>query len=146
MRSLTYSSFSIEVPDNWDDITDELDDDSPITLAEPTCGVGALQISVAVHTSGQRPNISCRDLVEMLNAFGDSGAHTRRTEIATATMPNSRAVATFSDEDSYIRVWYLSDGDRIAFVTYTAAVDDFDGEVETAEAILNSFAFRVDTA
>jgi hypothetical protein len=134
------------VPDQWADISAELEDDTPITLAEPIGGVGALQFSIAIHISGPRPDISCQELVEMLNDFSDSQGYTRTSDIAIDTSPCSLVVATFLTDDSYLRAWYLSNGHGIAFVTYTAAVDDFDGEISTAEAIVRSFRWRTNAA
>ena len=143
MRTLLYDDFSVVVPEDWTDITAELEDGAPTTLAKRGTDSGALQFSIALYRSGARPHATTDKLVEMLNAFADAQSLTATTEIRVATNPLLVAGASFTDSEFHVRVWYASDGGGFALVTYTTEIPDTE-EVAQAESILRSLKWRAE--
>lgn len=72
MPRIAFDSFSVVALPGWEDITDAVEaDDPPFSLARGD-GVGALQFSVALYTSGPVPDPSPADLEEMVATFAES--------------------------------------------------------------------------
>lgn len=102
----------------WVDVTSDLPEGSPPTLARPT-GVGALQFSVARYSGGKHPHVSLADLQEMLTRHCDGlsrsfGAH-------DVSKGNIERVGCVSFEHHQtLAIWYLSNGSDVVLVTYCA--------------------------
>ena len=112
--------FSVTAPTNWRDITEYVEaDNQPFTLAKVD-GVGALQFSVALHQTGQKPNVSQADLLEMLDEFGKSHSLSRsgESDVITEDGDTCLAAATFRSKNDIVRAWYLSVCGNFAFITY----------------------------
>lgn len=133
------------LPAGWYDITGDLPAGSPLTLARND-GRGALQFSIAAYAGGVRPHVTPQDLMALLLDFG------RREELGAARETRSGQGSTcfaygdFSTESEVTWVWYVSDGDSVAFVTYVATVPErvdagWHSELREAAAIARSVRF-----
>jgi hypothetical protein len=110
--------FSLCIPGDWRDTTDDCEPGSPVTLALPD-GVGALQFSIASYISGPTPDPSSLVLEAMLAEFAASFGLAHPRDQAREDAPRRLAATTFTLGDSSVRVWYLSDGRNFAKATYT---------------------------
>lgn len=126
------SNISIEPASDWFDVTDELPGANvPLTFTRPN-GLGALQISIASYQSGPIPDPSTDTLLTLLHDFAQNRELGAATDICTEAEPLRLAAGSFHT-DSFVRVWYLSDGRSFALATFTcdpkhAAVELFDCE------------------
>ncbi|PVE24374.1 hypothetical protein DC522_10930 [Microvirga sp. KLBC 81] len=131
------------VPDAWYDITDEVEaDDPPYTLAEPDKGIGALQLSIALYQGGVAPAPSQDDLRNMALRFGEQRGLDEAFEEQVFMNESLRGAAmSFRWEEDFIRIWYVSDGRSIAFVTYVCEWGEQNRELSTCEDIVKSLRF-----
>ena len=60
-----FSGMKTMLPESWIDVTDDLPDGSPITLAKPD-GIGALQFTFAKYQAGALPEVGVDDLHKLL--------------------------------------------------------------------------------
>jgi hypothetical protein len=119
-KRLRYKGFSIAVPDNWSDITESLEkEDVPLTIADGTVGVGALQISSAFYRSGAEPRITSDDLSSMLDEFGEARGLNWMQRWTERHGPVLQVGGEAARDDDYVAIWYLSNGKDVLFVTYT---------------------------
>lgn len=63
-----FYGLKFELPDGWTDITEDLPDGSPPSLAR-AMGAGALQFSIAKYRDGEKPDIKTADLRKFLEDF-----------------------------------------------------------------------------
>ena len=135
-----YAGLLISTPDCWLDITSTLDKNSPFTLAKED-GVGALQFSIGIYQSGTIPNPTARDLLNMGLEFGSSK---HLTSVFDESMVADRihiGAVSYQWDSNFLRVWYVSDGYSVAFVTYTCDWNDVGAEVAECEDIVQRLSF-----
>jgi hypothetical protein len=131
-------------PSTWAEITSELPAGTVPTLMQVKPeGVGVLQVSSGIYRGGKRPRVSKKALVEMLREFSSSrmgGNMVNITSYAVGTMSFARGDVDLPDE--HVRVWYLSDGDSVALVTYVGGKEAaLDAEMQIADRIVESAEF-----
>jgi hypothetical protein len=142
MPRVAFDGFAVRVPRGWADITDEVEaDNPPYTLAHQD-GVGALQFSVALYEDGPIPNPTPADLLDMLSQSGRDDWRSEPSAVVTESGPPRLAAGSFAGGDDFQRVWYVSDGRSIAFVTYTCAAADAGPELAACEQIVRSLEFN----
>jgi hypothetical protein len=142
MRRIALGAFAVETPQGWEDITDTAGyDDLPYTLAIPN-GVGALQFSIALYSSGPVPEPTPEVLLEMVEEFGNKRGFGKPFDVVVDAGPPLVASGSFNWDDDYVRVWQVSDGRNFAFVTYTCAAGSARSEVDACEGIVRSMIFR----
>ena len=142
-QKMQFDGISILTPPDWFDITDDLEGESvPFTVARGEHGVGALQFSTALYSSGKDPAVTLMDLLELLEDFRKKrGLASGREQIA-AQEGLKIAAASFPSANQFLRVWYGSDGKNLVFVTYTSSAnDDFREEVIDSDEIVKSIRF-----
>ena len=118
-NQVTFSGINIALADGWFDVTDDLPEGSPNSLAKPH-GVGVVQISTATYRAGRRPRIDCDALKDLLYDFCESNKLGRARNIQESAAENSIVSGDFVDESEFTRIWYVSDGVNVAFVTYVS--------------------------
>lgn len=142
MTQAVFSHFILDLPEEWDDVTEEMDEGDLVTLAKPESGKGALQISSAVYRGGAVPRIATAQLEELRDDF----ARTRKLGIAIATSSSDSSLAiaagSYRSGKDFIRVWYVSDHVNVALVTYVCQWRFRDDESATCERIVQSLQFR----
>jgi hypothetical protein len=136
------AGLSFDLPAGWVDISNDLPPGSPPTLAREI-GVGAIQFSVSRCEGGPEPMIDETDLEDMLREFCEQNAIPLSPgNIQTAV---SHAVGGVSrSEDAVVGIWYLSDGQNVAMVSYFADAthaEAADQELADAEAIVRTTSF-----
>lgn len=141
MPRITFDGFAVDAPPGWSNITDTVEaDDPPITLALPE-GVGALQFSVALYQAGPVPDLTPEMLLGMLEEFGDKRGIGEPSAVVKDPGPPMFAAGSFLWGGDFLRVWQVSDGRNIAFVTYTCTAEHQGSELPACERIVRSIVF-----
>lgn len=137
-----FADVFISLPAGWLDVSDDLPEGTPPTLAKPN-GVGALQFSVATYRSGVRPDVAPDGLDELLEEFAATRELGPATDVERGEAAARYVGATFLNACDLIRAWYLTNGSDVALVTYVAEAASVDvaGEVAEAGAIVRSINF-----
>jgi hypothetical protein len=140
MRVTTPVGIAIDLRPDWCDITDDLDDENvPFTLAREE-GYGALQFSIATYKAGPLPDASTDTLLKFLQEFEQSRELGPAADVCTETHPLRLAAGSFHTQ-SFIRVWYLSDGRNFAFVTFTCNPAHAAEELRDCEQMVRTISF-----
>lgn len=118
----------------------------PFTLSMPD-GVGALQFSVASYESGSPPKMDTAALESMIREFTEENSLGPLRDLVQEQEELSLAAASFSlDEQTFGRVWYVSDGFNVAKVTYVCEQVQPPLELLAAEQIVRSLRFTASDA
>jgi hypothetical protein len=141
---ICFPRFTIDAPDGWSDVTNEVGTDGvPFTLARHD-GVGALQFSFYEYRSGEIPDPASRDLLGMLEGFAGSNGFAELTRIELEDGHLRLAAGSVVSPEAHYRLWLLSDGSNILFATYTCetcAIDRQAAELPDCEKIVRSVRF-----
>jgi hypothetical protein len=133
----------VDLPSGWFDITEDLPAGGPITLARER-GSGVIQFSFARFQGGRNPHIHERELIEMLDEFASGQGFHGYKCIGSRAGTNCRAQTDFSSDVEFIRLWYVSNGQDVAMISYTteqpknSAVQE---ELKDANALVDSVEF-----
>jgi hypothetical protein len=143
MSSMTqFAGLSFDLPPGWVDVSNDLPPGFPPTLARES-GVGAVQFSVSHGEGGSEPMIDAADLEDMLREFCEQNDVSLNSESITAAVRYAVGGVSRSD-DAVIGIWYLSDGQSVAMVSYFADAPDAeaaDQELADAEAMVRTAGF-----
>ena len=143
-HKVQFAGVLLELEGDWRDITDTLPDGTPPTLARET-GLGALQFSVAKYNKGKLPDIQRPHLERFLYYFEDAQGFERKCKTTQFDGKGTFGISCEYDlPSSFIRVWYVSDGMNLAFLTYTSTNDHseaFQSELRQATVIAKSVQF-----
>ncbi len=143
MQRIAFESFSVVTPSGWQVITDSVEaDDPPATLARGD-GVGALQFSIALHTSGPVPDPGPDALGEIIVSFGHSHNLGQASDVSVESGPLRLAAGSFAWDDDFVRVWQVCDGRNFALITYTCELEHEGRELVQCEQIVRSLQFQV---
>src|SRR4051794_21255483 len=119
MPRADFSTFSVDLPPGWGDITADVEaEDPPATVARDD-GVGALQFSIGLYESGPRPRGDVEELQGLLDRFAESHGLTSPSDTIRENSPRGLVASSFQPGEDFLRVWYLSEGGNFAYVTYT---------------------------
>ena len=146
---VSFAGLFLLLEENWYDVTEDLPEDSPFTLAKSEDGLGALQFSVGLYRSGPSPEFNEEKLKRLLFDFFESKDLGDPHNYASWQDGQCGVCADCSREDEYFRIWYVSDGRNVAFVTFTSLQVEDQGlkaEVSEAETIVRSIRFEHDGA
>jgi len=136
-----HPDISLQLSPDWFDITDDLPgEDAPLTFARPD-GFGALQFSIASYQSGQIPNPDTDTLLTLLRDFALGRKLGAATDLCIEIAPLRLASASFHT-DSFIRVWYLSDGRSFALATFTCDAEHAADELPDCEEMVRTLSFQ----
>lgn len=137
-----FAGLAFDLPTGWIDISNDLPPGSPPTLARET-GVGAIQFSVSHGEGGAEPMIDETDLEDMLREFCEqNGIPLSPDNIPTAVRHAVGGI--FRSVDAVVGIWYLSDGQNVAMVTYFADAADAEAaapELADAQAMVRTIRF-----
>jgi hypothetical protein len=139
VSTLHADGFQITLARGWVDVTADIEGDPPLTLAKPD-GVGAFQLSAAIHERGPEPGASPGDLRELLMDFARKHALGTASEIESRASGDSSCVgASFQARDEFTRAWYVSNGRDFVLATYTCDADaGWRDEVADCEAMIGT--------
>lgn len=129
----TFADVRILLPNGWVDVSDDMPEGTPPTLAKPD-GVGALQFSVGRYRSGADPQVSPDDLEAMLKDFADTRSLGVAVDVERGKSQSHYIGGSFLHGDDLIRAWYLTNGSDVALVTYVAMAASSDAAAELADA------------
>ncbi|MGX5652723.1 hypothetical protein ACWKW4_20905 [Hydrogenophaga borbori] len=139
---VTFAGVHIALLEGWIDVTDDLPEGSPPTLAKPE-GVGALQFTVATCASGMEPQVTLADLDALLDSFARSRSLGAASDVERGAARSNFVGATDQFGGDLLRAWYASNGSDVALVTYLAdaASDRVLAELAEASSIAKSLDF-----
>ena len=143
MKNIDFPNFTVETPDHWFDVTAELESDSapPTLVAEE--GLGELQVSIEKLPGGKGVQFTSEQLRGMLMEFAKGHGLGSPNNFALQESPRSQLAANFIWNDDFLRVWYVSEPDQLAFITYTCEKNaTFANELQEVEAIIRTLKFR----
>ncbi len=113
-----FAGLRIALREGWCDITDDLPEGTPPTLAKTDDGIGALQFSTARYRAGDRPTIGQDVLTDLLEEFADSRGLGQPSNLAARVEKPIWVAGDFPSATEFIRVWYLSNGNDVVLITY----------------------------
>ena len=141
----SFADVLIEIPAHWLDITDTLPEGTPPTLAVEN-GIGALQFSVGLYASGPAPKMNRKSLERFLYHLEDARGVER--QMNARDWGNAFVFGITCDytlKDSFVRVWYCSNGPNVALVTFFThpiTTPSLYAELLEADAIACSLRFK----
>jgi hypothetical protein len=142
-RKLSIGGLLLAVPEGWDDITSSLESrNSPLTIADPDSGVGALQFSPAIYKAGALPDVTSQDLSELLREFAANRGLESPFDRTAYSGDTFVVGESFHSGTDLIRVWYCSDGKNVVLVTYVCDWSQKDAEAEVTEMTVRSIRFN----
>jgi len=117
-----FHGLRFDLPLGWADITDDLPEGSPPTLARSS-GLGVIQFSIARHRGGTNPEITVDALRRLITDF--CSRHSLKAgdldeTVGSITRVGCVGIAT----NETVAAWYLTNGHDITLVTYTSASPD----------------------
>jgi hypothetical protein len=134
-----FYELKFDLTSGWADITDDLPEGSPPTLARPS-GAGALQFSIAKYRSGDKPHINIEDLRKFLEAFCDRNSMPRNDIVdCSHELISIKTEAVVDGELLVAR--YTSNGRDVLLSTYVCPnINDLEmnEDLKGVEQILNS--------
>ena len=129
-------TFTVVAPQAWKDITETTEQNNmPFTLARDD-GYGALQFSTAVYKSGQHPNITALTLDELRHDFANSKGFQDALDEMLLHTPLIVSSGSYHVGDDFVRVWYCSDGQNVALVTYVSEFGKQGDEPKDCDSIV----------
>jgi len=142
MNEITFAQFAITAPDTWFDVTAELEgDDAPITVAQEE-GHGAVQFSLAdFPAKGEAPAI-IETLRGLLKEFAKAHELGSPNNLAVEQSPRPLLAGNFAWDQDFLRIWYVVENGKLAFITYTCERGvPFAAELTQVEQIVRSLRF-----
>jgi len=134
-----FHGLRFDLPSGWTDITDDLPEGSPATLARPS-GCGAIQFSLGAYRSGANPIVTAESLRALLADFcSRKSLDPGEVEETTARITTVGCVARAEGE--IVAVWYLTNGRDIALVTYVSQASDYAEELGEARGLVATIDF-----
>lgn len=113
-----FAEVYLHLPDGWVDTTHELPPGSPHTLVREG-GFGALQFTVGICKPGVQPNMTRTELERLLCHFEDAQNFGRKEKGVAFEEGKSFGISCdYHHEAQFVRVWYVTNGMDIAFITY----------------------------
>lgn len=139
---VNFHGLSFDLPPGWLDITDDLPEGAPPSLARPD-GVGVLQFSLARYSGGEEPTVTIEGLRHLTRDFF------RRHAMEYALIEEGSGSATFVHAgtmggESPVWVWYASNDRDVLLATYVhdgGNSSEVDAELADARAMIGSLAF-----
>lgn len=142
-----FAGIVLDFPPEWRDVTDDLPVGTPPTLARGDHAMGVLQFTIARYTGGKPPEYDSRVLISLARQFESAHALIPAGTIGGFVNPTFVTFGVFADysqEGSSRRVWFVSDGEHLAFVTFTGVPGtscEWARELWEADEMVRSIAF-----
>ena len=128
----TFADVRISLPNGWADVSDDMPEGTPPTLAKPE-GVRALKFSVGRYRSGANPQVSADDLATLLKEFADTRSLSLPADVERGKSASHYVAGSLLRGDDLIRL-YLTNCSDLALVTYIAEAASGHAAIELAEA------------
>ncbi len=104
-------------------------------------GVGALQFSAAAYKSGQKPVVTSESLQKLVLDFALSRELGKGFDALTSETPILICAQSYSPGTEFTRVWYCSNGQDVALVTYTCEKGLEEAELPDCEKTVADLRF-----
>lgn len=142
MKTIAFPKFSVETPEEWFDVTAELEGDAPPPTLHAEEGHGALQVSIEQIPGKKQVQFTVEQLRGMLKGFAEGHELDSPNNISSSETPRPQLAANFLWNGEFLRVWYLSEPDQLAFITYMCEKNAaFATELQQVEEIVRSLRF-----
>lgn len=141
---VSFAGVSLCLPPGWYDITDDLEAETPPTLARGADGFGALQFTTARYRSGANPSLGTEDLDSLLDSLVSVEPLTSLCKRSVVVGRMGGITQDFSHGQDFVRIYYLTDGNNVVMVTYRCELSDLASasrELSQADAIVASIRF-----
>ena len=145
INRVEFAGLSLKLPKGWFDVTDDLDEGSLFTLRKENNALGALQFAVRFYESGKSPNINMDKLTSLLNDFSAKNELGTARNIKKCSEGILSISGEFVDSDEFVCIWYATDNNNIAMITYASTLTDdplLPSEVAEADLIVKSIIFK----
>lgn len=138
-----FHGLKFDLPEGWTDITDDLPDGSPPSLAR-THGAGSIQFSFAVYRSGERPEVKMPDLRFLLADFFN------KNQLSPNSIHEHIASSVFyvngisRSGGEFISARYASNGSDILLATYVCQSPEnaeMENDLKGFDSIMESLEF-----
>jgi hypothetical protein len=134
-----FYGIGFDLPNGWTDVTDDLEEPAPPTLAKPD-GVGVIQFTIAKYRSGEIPNATVDVLRSFLTEFcNQQGIDTELINVVPAHVACVGVASNLGER--FLAAWYLSNGRDFAFVTYVGPRVGNAEEYRDASHLVASISF-----
>jgi hypothetical protein len=144
MARFTFSTFSVDAPDGWWDITspDAIILGKPLPSLASAQRIGDLAFTVLPYRADPNRAPSPDDLLERVRDYGRDLGAGEPVDIALEGEPLWLAAGSYRWDGAFVRVWHVSDGCGLAFVTYDCPYGRESLELPACERIVRSIRFR----
>lgn len=128
----------IKLPSGWSDCSAD-NDGAPTYIRELSDEAGPLQVSWAEYTSGEIPDPSTDDLIQMSRELGQSQGFGGLIESSGGTCDFGRlGTAVFRSSDQRVQIWHLSNGRDFITVTHIGPRHPDSDELREAQEIVRT--------
>ncbi|MCB9575637.1 MAG: hypothetical protein H6717_01235 [Polyangiaceae bacterium] len=139
MSRITSGPIELTAPEDWGKISEP---GEVLTLAKLGDGVGALQFSSAGYRAGVKPDPDVGELGAMVRELARANALGIESDRVAVTENGLRiAAASYSNDEEFTRIWYVTDGWSVALATYTCDASDPRTELDACERIVRAIRF-----
>jgi len=139
---ISFGGIKVDVPTGWADFTSQVEGvDPPFTLADLTVDIGALQFSIAIFTGGPVPNPTPEELLAMARELGERHFFSDPHDLVTESNGLRLGAVSYRMASGFVRIWYVSDGQNFAKITYNCNWEDRFKQQDQCEAIVRSVRF-----
>ncbi len=131
---------NINLPDGWEDISED-NPQGPPTFIDTTFGdSGVLQISTAEFLSGKIPNPSLTDLVDLSKNIGlkNEFGELQNEESGNCAYGTFGCAQFSSLKFPHISIWHISEGENFIFATFICSTVPTQKQVNDVKNILIS--------
>ena len=127
--------YSLRFPGNW-----EIEEDEDcMTFYDPQDGVGALQVSAYSAPLPEDPK------AVLLEYLSDKRIPIKKRKIAVQQV-ESKIISSydFTNEKGFEKIWFISQGLYVLFVTYLCGTENIGKETDLIEEIVDSITINAD--
>jgi len=137
-----FHGMKFDLPRGWEDITDDLAEGGPPSLARPD-GVGALQFTLAKYRGGECPGVT----IYMLRTFLDEFFENNKLSLDEFVEYSNRVISVQGishSGDEFILARYFSNGKDVMLATYVCprlSAIEAKEDLKDVETIMESMEF-----
>ena len=136
-KTLAYHGFTLQCPEPWEDVTDQVEgDNGPVTLADTESGVGALQFTAAIYKDGELPHMDEAVMREMLLEYAENLGLGPAIELTSHDKMPATAQASFHAEGDFVALWFLTDERSLVMATYVCEWENRGAEWDVVQSMM----------
>lgn len=137
---LRLKKLKINLPSHWVDISNENPDGAPTFINGRLDEPGVLQISLAEYKSGEKPEATYTDLVQLSESIGlrNDFGEVRASQSGDCAFGKYAYVQFYRPDFPYISVWHLTNGKDFVFSTFICSALPSNEERDEVARILTT--------